>query len=65
MYIKSIFLFYQGSIIHLTLYHGQFINFMLRHEFDAAAKEDIIVALCYKLVFSVSSKLMIRVRKVK
>lgn len=31
--------------IHLTLYHCKEINFVLRHEYDAAARTDLVVAL--------------------
>lgn len=33
------------SSMHLTLYHGQVVNFVLGHEYDAAATEDLIAAL--------------------
>lgn len=43
IYIESICLFYLGSI-NQTLYHGYHF-FVLRHTYDAAATEDLVVAL--------------------
>lgn len=43
--------------MHLTLHNGRVVNFVFRHEYDAAATEDLIVTLqqaCFYILTKIS-----------